>query len=125
MMTGEIHRLILEYARARSFGFETNEREAVEALWECPGRAAGKVTTWSLQRALTCLQRYARRPIFQTPNEQEASPLETAFLQLLQCLGAGRTDEARRRATFLLKPDGIDSFLSALTPAATTVAKAA
>ncbi|MEM1087464.1 MAG: hypothetical protein AAGH90_07025 [Pseudomonadota bacterium] len=125
MLTGELHRLILDFARARSFGFEAGERESLEALWERPGRAAGKVTAWSLERALICLQRHARRPIFQAPGDHDASPLETAFLQTMQCLGASDMDEARRRATFLIKPDGIETFLSALTPAATSLANAA
>ena len=125
ILTGDIHRIVLNFARARSFGFEADERAALEALWERPGRSAGKVTAWSLERALPSLQRHARRPIFQVPGDHEANPLETAFLQLIQCLGAGDMDEARRRATFLVKPQGIETFLSALTPAANSLAAAA
>lgn len=125
MTTANVHKLILDFARARAFGFEAGEREALEALWENPGRAAGKVTAWSLERALISLQRHMRRPIFQVPGDHDASRLEDAFLQLVDCLGHGRSDEARRRAVFLIKPQGVETFLSALTPAANSLAAAA
>ena len=125
MMTDGTYKLILNYARARAFGFEAGERDALEALWESPGRAAGKVTAWSLDRALICLQRHMRRPIFQVPGDHETSRLEEAFLELIDSLGHGRTEEARGRATFLIKPQGVEPFLSALMPAANSLAAAA
>ncbi|MEM7492528.1 MAG: hypothetical protein AAF296_04055 [Pseudomonadota bacterium] len=125
MTTHCINKLILNFARARAFGFEAGERDALEALWENPGRAAGKVTAWSLERSLICLQRHMRRPIFQVPGDHETSRLEDAFLELVDSLGHGHTDEARRRAAFLIKPQGVETFLSALTPAANSLAAAA
>ncbi len=111
-------RAILDLFRAFAQGDEATIETAASRLNNRPGRAAGRVTAWSVRRASDMLQRGARRPVrFGAPGAAPTAH-ECSILEVLFALARGETEAARRHAQWLVRGDTVDRFVERLSPAA-------
>ena len=126
-MTETTHeiRAILDLFRALPQGDDEAIDTASDRLNARPGRAAGRVTAWSVRRASDLLQHGARRPVrFGRPGEAPTMH-ECSILEVLFALARGDEDSARRHALWLVRADMADRFVERLSPAAETLASRA
>lgn len=113
---------VLRFLRALARG-EDDAAQAIERdLFLSPGRAAGRVTAWSIRRTVQRLLTDGRRRFrFGLPGEA-ATLHETALLTLLEDLSAGRDAHARLRAEWLVPTHKATSLLQTAQPAAVALA---
>ena len=109
---------MIDHFRAHWTGEDDAERSA-RALMSSPGRAAGKVAYWALERTAMLLKRYSRRPLMvNAVGATDITANELSVLALIEAMAAGDVAAARRHATWLVTPQATDRLLDRLQPVA-------
>ncbi len=92
------------------------EREASQdALAFEPGRAAGKVAGWSLERTTDYLRRFGRRPLSQE-GQMVPSTFETRVIEVVRALKAHDRVRAGRAALWLVPERHVTTLLDRIAP---------
>ncbi|MEM9809601.1 MAG: hypothetical protein AAF788_00075 [Pseudomonadota bacterium] len=105
----------IQHFRALAFGDDAQRDHVRAALSESPGRAAGRVTLWALDRSAQLLRRFGRRQL-----EKSTAPVPTSQeLKLVEVLRALRDYDrfaAANAALWLVPQREVAGLLDRLAP---------
>ncbi|MEO1041390.1 MAG: hypothetical protein AAFX52_03790 [Pseudomonadota bacterium] len=107
--------LLLHHFRATVSRREIDRRASKDALAQEPGRAAGRVACWSLERSADFLRRFGRRPL---NNEVSLAPsaLEVRLVDVVRALKGHDRAKASRAALWLVPERHVAGLLDRLAP---------
>ncbi|NNU15499.1 hypothetical protein HK107_04085 [Parvularcula sp. ZS-1/3] len=107
--------LLLSHLRTHAVGNDEMRARSCDALAEDPGRAAGRVLGWALQRTLEHLRRHGRRG-WRMDQGVVPSPQETRLLSMIRAIADRREDEARQAALWLVPEREVQTLLDRAAP---------
>jgi hypothetical protein len=113
---------LIQALRANRAG-DDRARDAVrERLYENPGRAAGRVADWAVERTCAHLALNSRRPLRVGQIDDIAMAAdERHILDILDTLRGGDTALASRKAEWLVTRDAVSMLLERMHPMVTTL----
>lgn len=106
--------LLIHHLRAHQEGGDARELSR-EALANEPGRAAGRVMSWSLDRVTACLDRHARR-VDCCQRSLVPSTAERRLTQVVRALARRDRMGAEETALWLVPKREVQGFLDRLAP---------
>lgn len=107
--------LLLHHLRAHASGECCRMNASKEALTEEPGRAAGRVASWSIDRTLAVIQRSGRRG-FGMSDSLVPTPQEKRLLDVVRSLADYDRESAAEAALWLVPKREVPSLLDRLAP---------
>ncbi|MEM9286050.1 MAG: hypothetical protein AAGA39_09215 [Pseudomonadota bacterium] len=107
--------LFLHHFRALTSSHEAERQASKDALAFEPGRAAGRVASWSLERSGEFLRRFGRRPLVLSARIVP-SALETRLVEVVRALKAHDRSRAAQAALWLVPERHVAGLLDRLAP---------
>ncbi|MEO1657303.1 MAG: hypothetical protein AAFR65_06240 [Pseudomonadota bacterium] len=107
--------LFLHHFRAVTSGDAFNREATKDALALEPGRAAGRVACWSLERSAEFLRRFGRRPL-DRKNRMVPSSLEQRLVEVVRALKTHDRSRASQAALWLVPERHVAGLLDRLAP---------
>lgn len=107
--------LFLHHFRAITSGNADDRRASKDALAQEPGRAAGRVACWSLERSAEFLRRFGRRPL-NTTMHLVPSASETRLVDVIRALKGHDRAKASCAALWLVPERHVAGLLDRLAP---------
>ena len=121
-----LHTLTIKAVRAAWHRDAEQWRCLQQSFTEHPGRAAGRVACWAIERCVEILRVYARRELAIGRCEEPNLSFDEAHLVDIVCLlQRGDGDHARLRARWLVRAVAANRLVERIEPLAATLANRA
>lgn len=107
--------LLLKHLRAHAIGNDEQRATSKDALALEPGRAAGRVAAWALERTVSHLQRFARRG-WSLRRDLVPGAQEVRLAAMIRAIAERRLDDAREAALWLVPGQHAAALIDRASP---------